>query len=125
MDTEALTQILESNKDKNFVDRILNKENYPSMPRPDLGKGIISTHLMSWAEDGLGAFVYPEIVFDSNTKKLKRLGQKEAIDYAIKTDELIRFDNPEDADWFSKNYKQYWDIKSMQDQINKMNEATK
>lgn len=109
LEQEYLNQILTSNKDKNFVDRILNAENYPVIQRPDLGEGFISTHLMS--HDYLDfpkskeAIVYPTIIYDKKTKQLKMLPQQEAYKYAIENNEYIKFPTLQDAGWFSENYK--------------------
>ncbi len=42
-DYEIIKKILEHNKGKDFVDRILNPDKYPSM---DIGNGNIATHKM-------------------------------------------------------------------------------
>jgi hypothetical protein len=101
--------ILQANKKKNFVQRIIEKDKWPSLPAENGG---VMTHLMSW--DQLGPtpkdrpIVYPEIVYDEGSKGLRRLGRAEAKDHAVKTGEYIEFDDPETADWFSKRYKAYW-----------------
>ncbi len=41
--------------------------------------------------------------------ELYQLNPKEAIDYAIKNKEFIEFKSAEEADWFSKNYKNIWE----------------
>lgn len=105
----TLYKILDENKNLNFVQRIINPETYPVMPRPDLGEGKVSTHSMAWGEDKSGSFVYPEIIFNPKTRELQRLDSKDAINYAITSGELIRFDTPEEAEWFSKNYKKIWE----------------
>lgn len=120
MDTDALLQILETHKDKSFVDRILNRDRYPVL---DVGEGYTASHRMSWGQVDNKYHVYPTIFYSEG--KLTEYGSEEAWKRAHELDEFIEFDNPEDAEWFSKNYKQYWGIKSMQDQINKMNEAIK
>ena len=40
---------------------------------------------------------------------MNRLEGKDAFDHAIKNNNYIKFDTPEDAAWFSQNYKKYWD----------------
>jgi hypothetical protein len=109
-----VTKILADNRTKNFVQRILNPSMFPSLPNPD---GTMSTHKMSWADDGAGnAIVYPTIVYDNYTKKLSRLEPRAAIDRAISTGEFIYFPSSRyggkaknEAEWFSTNYKRYWD----------------
>lgn len=100
---DKVRAILEKNKDKDFVKRILAPDKYPVITNKD---GSISTHLMSWGQSDNGYFVYPTII---NTKEgLKRLSDDEAWNHAISSKEFIRFDSPEEADWFSKNYKSVW-----------------
>ncbi len=104
-----LKEIIEKNKDKNFIQRLMNPEKYPRIERPDLGSEAYSTHLMSYSRVGDKYIVFPEIVYNPETKTLKRFGDlKKAVDYALKTGEYIPFDKEEDADWFSSNYKKYW-----------------
>lgn len=112
-----INKVLKSNRSKNFVDRIINRNKYPSL---DLGNGNYATHKMSWGtySDNNIPIVYPNIVWKDN--KLIELQPKEAFDYAIKNNEFIEFNSTLDADWFSKNYKQYWKI---QDEINSMNKV--
>ena len=33
---------------------------------------------------------------------------RDALDYAVSNGDYIEFDNPADAEWFSKNYKKVW-----------------
>ncbi|MBU2249371.1 MAG: hypothetical protein KKD77_21665 [Gammaproteobacteria bacterium] len=103
MDVSEIIKILNANKSKNFVDRIINKENYPVI---DLGNGDYATHLMSWEEDNKGYYVYPNILYE-NGKLVQRTGA-EAVKAAKKAGEFIKFDNPTDADSFSKEYKKVW-----------------
>ncbi len=102
---QRVQALLQEHSDKNFVQRILHPKNYPSI---DLGEGYHGTHLMSWATVGDKAIVYPTIIQDPETGELKRLNQKEAMDTALRTKEFIKFNTPEEADWFSKNYKRVW-----------------
>jgi hypothetical protein len=101
-----LEAVLEANKDKNFVHRIYNPQ--LSLPLPDIAPDAYGTHMMSYATDEKGAIAYPEIIFDEKAGKLKRLGRSEAQDHAYKTGEFIRFKTPEEAEWFTKNYKEIW-----------------
>jgi len=104
-----INQVLQDNSHLNFVQRILTPEKYPVMDRPDLGPGSYSTHLMSWSTAGDKNIVYPEIIQDPKTNKLKMLTPDEAVNHAIKTGEYLNFKTPKEADEFSKNYKQIWD----------------
>ncbi len=109
MDDTVLEYFIERNKNKNFIDRIINREKYPVIENPD---GSYSTHLMSWSTVDGKPIVYPLIIQNPKTGGLKQLSDPEAIDYALKNNEYIPFDKPEDADWFSSNYKRYWELPS-------------
>ena len=105
-DIDKLIPILLNNRDKPFVKRILEKENYPTLKNDD---GTYSTHSMAWASADNSNHVYPTVVYDENSKQMSRLSDKDAFNRAMKTNDSIRFDTPEDAEWFSKNYKKYWE----------------
>ena len=101
-----LKETLDKNSDKNFVQRILNPENHGVLKNED---GSHSTHSMAWGQAGEGKYiVFPTVV--SKDGGLKRLSDREAFKHAAENKEAIVFDNPEEAEWFSKNYKKYWDI---------------
>ena len=72
-------------------------------------KGTEMSHIMSWGTAGGKSIVYPEVIYNKETKKLQRLGRDEAMDRALETGEYISFNDPNDADWFSKNYKLAWE----------------
>jgi hypothetical protein len=96
-------------QNKNFVQRILNPQDYPKLY--DNSNGPLnspSTHSMTWGTDEQGnAYVYPTVVMHGN--KLRRLNDKQAWQYAKATGEYIPFGKRNiDADWFSKNYKRIW-----------------
>ena len=92
--------VLEKNKDKNFVKRIFD----PSMTL-DLGDGETGTHMMAY--DPKSMRVYPTIVQKGD--KLIMLGDDEAYDYADQTGEFIQFKSAKDAKKFSENgYKIIW-----------------
>lgn len=98
-----IRQILESNKSKTFVNRILNPEIYP---RLNLGRGGFATHGMSWMKVGDKYHVFPTILWDG--KNLTKYDPNEAYNYVKETGNYIEFDSPEEADWFSKRYKAIW-----------------
>ena len=100
-----IQQILDKNKDKRFVQRILNPDISPTLDNKDKS---YSTHTMGYWSTDDGFFVAPTVVEDGEGG-LKRLSSSDAADYAMRSGELIRFDNEQDAKWFSKNYKKYWD----------------
>jgi len=98
--------VLEQNKSKDFVQRIVDPENSPSM---DLGKGYTGTHLMAadWDDEEQRWMVYPTIVRVNG--ELKKLEVNEAMMHAKATGEFIDFAGDKDeAIWFSKNYKKVW-----------------
>ncbi len=105
---KKILSILEANKDKTFVKRILEPDKYP---RLDLGDGNFASHKMSWVstKDETGALeyhVFPTILW--NGKELKDYGNK-AYEEVSQTGNYIKFKTPEEADWFSKRYKIVWD----------------
>jgi len=106
MNEEQLKALLEKYKDKNFVKRMLMKN------PPTLGN---STHSFEWGEADGKYYVYPTVV--EKNGKLVRLSSDEAWDYANKNNELIPFDDPKQAEEFSKHelpaYKQYFEGKNM------------
>jgi hypothetical protein len=105
-DKERVNLILTQNASKNFVKRIQSPKNYPTL---DLGNGDYATHKMAWGTDDKGvAYVYPTVVYDTIANKLIQLDNRAAWQHAVKNNEFIRFDNPADADWFSRKYKAVW-----------------
>lgn len=105
MDTQAISAILEQNKDKNFVQRILN----PNRKSINLGKGQYGTHLMSYSKAGDQYIAYPSII--EKDGELQELSPDEAYKHAIQTREFISFNNSKEAEIFSKQYKDIWDTK--------------
>ena len=103
-DIKKIQEVLDANKDRNFVQRILEPKKYPYMLLPS---GEKATHLMSWAEADGKYYVYPNIHFDG--RKLTDYGPKQGFDRAMETGEFIEFKSPQEADWFSQNYKKVWD----------------
>ena len=98
--------LLDANSDKDFVRRILDPDNSPSI---DLGKGFTGTHLMAadWDDEGKRWMVYPTIVRIEG--KLEHLEVNEAMHHAKATGEFIDFgDQKSAAIDFSKNYKKVW-----------------
>jgi len=104
-EVQKLNRILNKNKDKNFIQRILNPFIFPNL---DLGNNVSGTHLMASGEFDNKFIVYPEIVQDKNTGKLIKLSSDEAFNYALQNKEYLEFSNSEEADWFAKNYKKVW-----------------
>lgn len=104
-DIERANNILNQYKQFNFVDRVLNREKYPFI---DYGDGNYATHKMAWGEGNGKYYVYPTIVYNKNKNALTELEPKMAAQYARTSGEFIPFDTPEEAEWFSKNYKSVW-----------------
>jgi len=101
---QDVAKILEANKNKTFVQRILHKDKYPTLKNED---GSSSTHSMAWSEVDGKYIVYPTVLYGGGDK-MKRFGDKEAVPLAMESGNYIEFDNPEQADWFSREYKSYW-----------------
>lgn len=110
-----IDEVLLENFDKNFVQRIINPKVFPVINNE---QGEYMTHLMSSGEFNSKGIAYPEIIQDKNTGELRKLSRKDAYDYAVANKEYIEFSNPEDALWFSKNYKNnsFW-LKNQRDLI--------
>ncbi|MEB3319817.1 MAG: hypothetical protein VKI63_02620 [Cyanobium sp.] len=96
-------KVLEQNSSKNFVQRILRPGDYPTLPLPD---GSYATHLMEWAEADGKYYVYPRVMYDG--KKLHDYGSK-AFEIAMQSGNAIEFDSPDEAEFFSQQYKQAWE----------------
>ena len=79
MDKARINQILQANKSKSFVDRILNKDRYPTL---DLGNGNYATHMMAWTKVDKKYHVFPTVLWDG--KKLTQYDPKEAYGYVKK-----------------------------------------
>ncbi len=105
MPDERLSEILTQNASKNFAQRILEPDKHPSL---DFGGGRTGTHLMSWGETDGRYLVFPTIIDEGKKRGLRKYSPNEAFNSALTTGEFIEFKTPEEADWFSKNYKQYW-----------------
>lgn len=105
-EADPVGRILRRNRSKDFVRRVLDPQNYPTLPLPQFGPQTFGTHLMSSAQISPDkSIVYPNIVYDRRTKALRLLPPKEAVDHALSTGEYISFSTPEEADAFSKIYK--------------------
>jgi len=104
-DVNRLMAIMNPYAKKNFVKRILYPDQWPKM---DLGEGQYATHKMAWGSTDNEHMVYPTVIYDDVTGKLKELAGDEAFQHAMTTGEYIPFKTPQEADWFSKNYKKVW-----------------
>ena len=99
--------VLQQNKDKEFVQRILEPKKYPMLKTPD-GKGYM-THKMAWGEADGKFYVYPTIAYDGKRLIDNSNDDKAAWRYAVKNKNLIEFPSAEQADWFSRRYKAFWE----------------
>ena len=100
MDQLKILEILNENKDKDFVNRILNAVSFPTLPNRD---GSESTHGMMFSEVDGKYIVYPSVVYDEDV--MSRLGPDTALGRALRTDDYVEFDTIQDAYEFSKEYK--------------------
>lgn len=100
---EKVLDVLNKNKTKSFVQRILTPDEFPRIKHSDG----FATHRMAWANtDGGKAIVYPTILLGSKGE-LKDYGS-DALSHVINTDNFIEFNSPKEAEWFTKNYKSAW-----------------
>jgi len=100
-DEVSTLDILSKNKDKNFVDRILNADQYP---KQDNGDGSFSTHLMASAEVDGKNIAFPTLFYDKKNNKL--YAAKDAVAEALATGDYIEFGTGEEAEKFaSGSYK--------------------
>lgn len=102
-----IQQVNKSNA--NFVKRLLDP-NRKSIPDWETKGQKIATHKMSWGEDDHGAYVFPEVQeIDGQLIDFTRPPYAPGIaDYmAHKNNNIVRM-SPEEADWFTRNYKQYY-----------------
>jgi len=107
-----LIRVLAKNTEKNFVRRILDPEDYPKM---QLNNGYEATHLMAWGEIGppnaRKYIVFPTVVQKVEGGPLEKLEGHDVWDHAMRNKEYIEFDTPEEAEDFSKNYKEFWEYR--------------
>lgn len=104
-----LTRILVENRNKNFVQRMISPKDYPTIPTPKKYrdpkvKGQVSTHLMTQMDN----YAYPLVQQDKDGKLIAFDDEREALRNAIKTGDYIKFSSPDEALWFTKNYKKLW-----------------
>ena len=102
-----IMQILKKNKDKPFVNRILN----PNInPRLDMGQNSHATHLMSWADAGDKYRVFPRVqkVGQDGMQLKEYTSWQNAYKRATERKNYIDFDTSQEADAFTKTYKSAW-----------------
>lgn len=112
------------NSKLNFEQRVLNPSKYPGLP---LSNGDVASHLMAYNDmtDRNGKpyyMAYPTVVQQGD--HLVQLDPREAINYALKNNEYRRFNTPEEADYYTKYYKdRFWgkgDGTNMNDFVNRV-----
>lgn len=117
--SEDTRNFLSTHSNKGFVDRILNKEDYPVLDNetgatardywtnPDKYKSI-STHSMAAevTEDGRN-IVFPTVMMMND--EMVRLPFRQAQKLAEDSGQFIEFGNLNEAIDFAKNYKKAWD----------------
>lgn len=106
-DSDRILQILNANNSKRFIKRILQPFGAP-VAIDDEDPSRVMTHKMSWGDSDGKYYVFPSVMEDLKTGELVNYG-KDAFIEALRRRDFIKFDNPEDADWFSRNYKTYWE----------------
>ena len=94
------------NQDKNFVQRIMQPDLYPVLP-DYAGPGTWGTHLLNASDVGGQTITYPQII-QGQGGNLQLLDPKAALDYALKNNEYIKMNSPQEANWFGGNYKKLW-----------------
>lgn len=103
----SILSILDANKQKNFIQRILRPEMNPVFHAEGTPEGSHSTHLMSNAEVDGKNISYPNII-QLNDGSLKQLSGRDAVAHAMESGEYVQFPTPEEAEAFSTNYKKVW-----------------
>ena len=109
-ETDRINKILQANAGKDFVKRILDPDNSPSI---DMGKDAEGnpqrgTHFMASGEADGKFYAYPTIQRMSDGS-LKKMESNEAFQEAFSNGELIEFATDEEAKWFASSYKKVWE----------------
>ena len=90
-----------------FVKRILFPYQAPVTLDPDdPKKQRVMTHKMEYKTADNAAYAYPRVMVDE-TGQLRDYGAN-AFNEALRRKDFIRFNTPEQADQFTRLYKQYW-----------------
>lgn len=96
--TQRYLAVLQANKDKDFVQRVLNPAPYPKKLNPDGG---YSSHRMSSAEVDGRYIAFPTLFHDKIKGELYT--SPDPIREALNRGDYIEFSNPEDAEGFASN----------------------
>lgn len=102
-----IQSILDANAEKNFVQRILYPDSYPTY---QINEEEYGTHLMMYSSYSGVYVVYPTLVCNdfNNCTELILLSEEEAFNFALRQGEYISFTNEDDAELFSTSYKVVW-----------------
>jgi hypothetical protein len=112
-DAEAMRQVLQANKGKNFVQRITNASDWPVVQNPDGG---YSSHRMGSAEVGGRNIAFPTLTYDKGANALR--APADPVREAMQTGEYIEFPSPEEAEKFAAGgYKAGMDTGLMQQML--------
>jgi len=100
-ENELMSRVItERNKDKNFVQRALSPNDYPSIINKDGSK---TTHLMQYSTDNnANAFVSPRVV-QNELGLLNKLTPREGAQYGRKTGQEIMIPDVQLADYYASN----------------------
>lgn len=101
---DMIYRILMDHADKDFVQRILVPRDAPYLLDEE---GRHMTHFMSWGTVGGEVIVFPRLM-RNDEGELTDYGDS-AFSEALNRGEYIKMGTPEDAEWFTKNYKQVWE----------------
>ena len=102
MDKVKLLELLLKHKNKDFINRIINVNDFPVLKNRD---GTSSTHGMELSEVDGKFFVYPSVVYIDG--KMQRLGPDTAFNRAMNSGDMLEFEDMDEAMGFSKGYKQF------------------
>lgn len=103
----GIERILRDNSAVPFVKRILFPFKAPVTLDPeDKNKKRVMTHKMEYKTADNAAYAYPRVMVDENGQ-LRDYGDG-AFDEALRRKDYIRFNTPDQADQFTRTYKQYW-----------------
>lgn len=100
--SETVLMLYANNSGVPFIKRILSKDTR-SIQVP--GEKYPSTHLLSYGESDGKTYVFPQVMED-NDGNLKWYGDK-AFDRALETKDYLEM-TPEEAEWFTTHYKEYY-----------------
>lgn len=110
-DPESIIKFVNKHKKVNFVQRLRDsfRETIPDWEV----EGNVATHKLGYAEDRDKIKVFPLIqeidgeLHDFTNPEYKH-GKWDALESAEKNGDVIIFDNKDDAEWFTKHYKEYY-----------------